>query len=90
MARRGSVTLSLPSDMLDHLGRICKAERRTRSQLVREALTWYLNRLPVEQPTPEEIAAIEEGREAIARGEHVTLDETIRALGVGPRPTILT
>ena len=54
----------------------------TRSALVEDALRWYLRirKLPYEQVTPEEIAAIERGRAEIARGEFVTFEEIKRDL----------
>ena len=61
--------------------RAAKKERRTRSELVREAIRWYLDRLPVEELTPEETARVEEGFAQIRRGEYVTLDRLLDDLG---------
>jgi len=37
--------------------------------------------LPIEEATPDEIAAMERGREEAARGEYVTLDELLDDMG---------
>ena len=71
------ISITLPSDMLEEVDRAKKREQRTRSELVREALRHYLyvRRVPMVDPTPEELRAIEAGEAEIARGEYVTLDE---------------
>ena len=74
-ARR--VTVSLPAELIEAADRAGARERRSRSDVVREALRWYLRvqELPWEDATPEEIEAIEEGRAQIARGEFVTHED---------------
>ena len=69
-----TVTISLPPAMAAELERIQKAEHRTRSELVREALRQYMRgaparaargriaELPEEEPLPDEFEAIEAGR----------------------------
>ena len=82
------MTISLPPAMAREFERVRKAEHRTQSELVREALRAYFNpelaariaRLPVYTPTKRELLAIEKGRAEIARGEYVTLDELFRDL----------
>ncbi len=66
-------TISLPPEMMAQLERTQKAEQRTRSELVREAFRLYLgsserrafeqwfDRIPWEEPTAEEMPAIERG-----------------------------
>ena len=74
--------------------RVRKAEHRTQSELVREALRAYFNpelaariaRLPVYTPTKRELRALEKGRAAMRRGEYYTLDEFFRALDRSRRP----
>jgi len=67
-----------------------RAEHRTRSELIREALRTYIaiRQFPDETPTPAELRAIRRGRAAYARGDYVTLDELRRreeAVGRSPR-----
>jgi predicted transcriptional regulator len=68
------MTVSLPPEMLRAVEKARKAEHRTRSELVREALRAYLG-IPIVTPTIEERAALARGRAEIARGEFVRLDE---------------
>ena len=73
-----TMTVSLPPDMIKQFERVRRAESRTRSELVREALRYYFSmvlRFPAVKPSKAELAAIRRGREAFARGEYVTLDE---------------
>ena len=87
MPSRAAMTISLPREMIREVERVRKAEHRTRSELVREALRVYLSRvrrLPVYVPTPRELREIEKGRRAMKRGEYLTLDELFENL-VGPR-----
>ena len=74
MAKTAKVTISLPEELLRKADAAGEREHRTRSELVREALRWYLriSTLPVSDPTPEEIAAIRAGRAEHARGETLT------------------
>lgn len=57
-----------------------RAEHRTRSELIREALRTYIamRRFPPETATPAELHAIRGGRSAYARGAYMTLDELRR------------
>jgi predicted transcriptional regulator len=88
MRTHQTMTVSLPPAMMRDVERVRKTERRTRSELVREALRLYFNpelaariaRLPVYTPTAAERRAIEKGRAEIARGEYVTVDELFRNL----------
>ncbi len=78
MRTRHAMTISLPPEMLEEFEQVRKAEHRTRSELVREALRGYFNRvraLPVYTPTAAELRAVEKGRAAIRRGDYYTLDE---------------
>ena len=89
MARTTStLTISLPPAMLAKLERVRKAEHRTRSELFREALrTYFSSRIPEVAPTAAELRAIRRGRAAVARGDHVMLDDVFHALGTAPRRT---
>lgn len=73
-----TMTVSLPPEMVKEFERVRKAESRTRSELVREALRYYFAmvlRFPAVEATKAELRAIRRGREAFARGEYVTLEE---------------
>ena len=75
--------------MLKQIERVRKAEQRTYSELVREALRTYfaMSRFPVETPTKPELATIKRGRIAVARGEFVNFDELLDDLATVPRTT---
>jgi predicted transcriptional regulator len=65
-----------------------KAEQRTRSELVREALRAYLTkRVPVVAASKAELAAIRRGRTEIENGEYITLDELLHGLAAPNRKT---
>ncbi len=82
MKTRQTMTISLPPAMVKEVERVCKAEHRTRSELVREALRTYMgDRFPVVAASPAELRAIRRGRMALRRGEYVTLDQILHDLG---------
>jgi predicted transcriptional regulator len=64
-----------------------KADHRTRSEVVREALRTYISirQFPHESPTASELRAIRCGEAAYRRGDYVTLDEYFRDLDRRPR-----
>ena len=65
-----------------------KAEQRTRSELIREALrTYFGTRFPVVQPSRAELAAIRQGRAEIKRGQYVNLDQLLNDLATANRKT---
>jgi metal-responsive CopG/Arc/MetJ family transcriptional regulator len=71
-----TMTISLPPAMAKQMERVQKEENRTRSELLREAWRQYFeSRYGVYQPTKAEAAAIKQGREALKRGEYITLGE---------------
>ena len=77
------ITVSLPRTMADRVEAVRKAEHRTRSELVREALRTYFALsayFPEEEATPAELRAIERGRRAVARGQYVTLNQLLYEL----------
>ena len=66
----------MPPEMVTEVDTVRRAEHRTRSELVREALrTYFVHRLPAAQATLAERAAMARGRAEFKRGESVTLDE---------------
>ena len=86
MRTTDTLTISLPPAMAKQMEKVQKEEHRTRSELLREALRQYVARrirhIPVVDPEPDEIEAIERGREAIRRGEYVTLDDLLHEMGI--------
>jgi metal-responsive CopG/Arc/MetJ family transcriptional regulator len=82
-----TLTISLPPPMVEELDRVRQREHRTRSELVREALRQYvaaserMQRIPVADPEPGELEAAQRGREAIKRGEFVTVDDLLHDVG---------
>ena len=82
MSRRATSTLTnlLPPDMAEKLEELRKAESRTQSELVCEALRTYFalySRFPAVAATRADLESIELGRAAFARGEYITLDQMI-------------
>ena len=78
------MTVSLPPEMLTRFETVRKAESRTRSELVREALRAYFEgRYPAVQPTDEELTAIRRGRAAFRRGDFAPLKEILDELEPG-------
>ena len=86
-----TVTVSLPPLLVDELDRISERERRTRSEILRDALRRYITvtergrMMPVEDALPEEIEAMHRADEEYARGECVRLEDLQHELGIKPR-----
>lgn len=79
-------TVSLPPAMARQVEQAMKAEQRTRSELVREALRVYLSRrIAVESPTSAEISAHRRGMAAYERADYVTLGEYLDGMDRRPR-----
>ena len=80
------MTVSLPPAMLEQFEKVRKAESRTRSELVREALRAYFeNRYPVAKASPAELRAIRRGRAEIKRGHYLTLEQLLHDLAASNR-----
>jgi predicted transcriptional regulator len=79
MRESTTFTVSLPPAMAKEIQRAMKAEHRTRSELVREALRIYLSArlIPAETPTPAEARAYRRGMAAYNRGDSMTLQEYV-------------
>jgi metal-responsive CopG/Arc/MetJ family transcriptional regulator len=78
MRSRQVIAVSLPREMMEQVEAIRKAEHRTRSELVREALRTYFalaRRFPEDDATPAEIRALERAKREFQRGEYVTLGQ---------------
>jgi predicted transcriptional regulator len=75
-----TLTISIPPEMAEKLDEVRKAESRTRSELVCEALRTYFafcSRFPVVEPTKADLKSIERGRAAFSDGECVALDQLL-------------
>ena len=71
-----TMTVSLPPALVRQFEAVRKAESRTRSELVREALRAYFeSRYPAVAPTRAEMAALRRGRAAFRKGDAVSLDQ---------------
>ena len=71
-----TMTVSLPPALVRQFEAVRKAESRTRSELVREALRAYFeSRYPSVQPTKAELAALRRGRAAFRKGDAVSLGQ---------------
>ncbi len=88
MRTRQTITISLPPEMAEQVEKTMRAEHRTRSELVREALRTYIaiRQFPQETPTPAELRAIRRGRVAYERGDYVTLDDLRAEEAMARRP----
>jgi len=75
MRESTTFTISLPPAMAKQVEQVRKAEHRTRSELVREALRVYLSGqlIPTEKPTGAEARAFRRGMVAYKRGDYVSL-----------------
>jgi Arc/MetJ-type ribon-helix-helix transcriptional regulator len=87
MRETSTFTVSLPPAMARQIEKVMKAEHRTRSELVREALRVYFNVrvLPTERPTAAEARAYRRGMAAYKRGDYVTLGDYVDAMDRSPR-----
>ncbi|MGP8155436.1 MAG: CopG family ribbon-helix-helix protein [Candidatus Acidiferrales bacterium] len=75
------MTISLPPAMVRQFERVRKAESRTRSELVREALRAYFERrYPAVPATKAELTALRRGRAAFRRGDAVPLGQFLHDL----------
>lgn len=82
MRTRQTMTISLPPAMVRDVDRVRKAESRTRSELVREALRHYFSGgFPVVTPTTTELTAIRRARAEIKAGKFVTLEQLLNGMG---------
>ena len=73
--------------MAQQVKQAMKAEHRTRSELVREALRVYLSGrvIPVELPTAAEARAYRRGMAAYKRGDYLTLNDYLDGRDRRPR-----
>ena len=87
MRETTTFTVSLPPAMAKEIDRAMKAEHRTRSELVREALRVYLSPrlIPSELPTPAEARAYRRGMAAYERRDSLTLQQYLNGMDRRPR-----
>lgn len=72
--------------MVDEMEKVRRAEHRTRSELIREALRAYIDgRRPSASPTKGELASIRKGRSEIRRGDFVTYEQLLDVLDTAGR-----
>jgi Arc/MetJ-type ribon-helix-helix transcriptional regulator len=78
------VTISLPAAMVKQADRQGRIEMRNRSEMMREALRYYLTRIPTDTATPAELRAFRRGKAEIARGDFVTLTNLVHDMDRHP------
>jgi Arc/MetJ-type ribon-helix-helix transcriptional regulator len=80
-----NLSISLPSKVRSQVDRAAKRGKRSRSEVVRDALQLYfkLHGIAGEEPTADERKAIAEGEHAYERGEFVSFEEWQHAVGLG-------
>jgi metal-responsive CopG/Arc/MetJ family transcriptional regulator len=81
-----AITTTLPPEEVAEFDRVRERQSLSRSQALREAIRWYIGAMrslpPAEDPLPGEVEAIRRGKEQIARGEYVRLEDLQRELGL--------
>jgi Arc/MetJ-type ribon-helix-helix transcriptional regulator len=82
-------SVSLPPAMAKQIEQAMKAEHRTRSELVREALRVYFSArlISIEAATATEGRAHRRGLAAYKRGDYVTLEAYLDGMNRRPRRT---
>jgi predicted transcriptional regulator len=81
-----TLTISLPPAMVAEVEKVRRAEHRTRSELIREALRAYIDeRYPSVAPSRGERAAAAKGREEVRRGRFVTYEQLLDVLDATDR-----
>jgi predicted transcriptional regulator len=76
-----TLTISLPPAMVAEVEKVRRAEHRTRSELIREALRAYFDgRYPSVPAGKAELASIRRGRAEIRRSDYVTYDQLLDIL----------
>jgi metal-responsive CopG/Arc/MetJ family transcriptional regulator len=86
-----TATISLPPQLVAELDRVRERERRSHSEILREALRRYITvaerdrMMPVEDARPQEIEAMRRADEEYVRGECVRLEDLQRELGLRTR-----
>jgi hypothetical protein len=86
-SKKRTITTTLPLDELAEFDRVCNRQFLSRSQALRDAICWYIGAMrslppAEEEPLPDKIEAIRRGKEQIARGEYIRLEDLQRELGL--------
>jgi Arc/MetJ-type ribon-helix-helix transcriptional regulator len=84
---RKMISVSIPEEMLPEIDNAARRERRSRSELIREALHRYLSSgrgrmIALDNAEPDEVEAGKRGRAQFARGEFVRLEDLQHDLGL--------
>ena len=87
---RKLISVSVPEAMIPEIDAAARHERRSRSELIREALRRYLAAdlsrvIPLEDAQADEIEAVRKGRAEFESGEFVRLEDLQRELGLPTR-----
>ncbi len=80
-----AISIDLPEETVRELDALAASKHCSRAEVLQDAIERIarqarIDAIPEDDPTPDEIAAIERGQEAYARGEYVTLEEVLRDL----------
>jgi Arc/MetJ-type ribon-helix-helix transcriptional regulator len=80
-----NLSISLPSKVRSQVDRAAKRGKRSRSEVVRDALQLYfkLHGIAGEEPTADERKALAAGERAYERGDFISFDEWQNAVGLG-------
>jgi metal-responsive CopG/Arc/MetJ family transcriptional regulator len=87
---RKMISVSIPEEMLPEIDNAARRERRSRSELIREALHRYLQPGPgrliaLRNAEADEMEAVKRGRAQFERGDFVRLEDLQRDLGLPTR-----
>ena len=81
-----TMTISLPPSMVKEFEKVRNAERRSRAELGREALRYYIeSRFRIVEPTKAELAALNRGRREIEKGDFISFEQLVDDLAAANR-----
>ena len=84
-----TIATSLLGEELDELDRVRERQNLSRSQALRQAGRWYIGAMrhlpPPEEPLPDELQALREAEEEVARGGGRPLRDVLRDLDRRPK-----
>jgi len=80
-----AISVDLPEETVRDLDALAASKQQSRSQVVQEAVDRVVRQaridsIPADDPTPDEVAAIERGRKARERGDLVSWEDVKRRL----------
>ena len=82
------ISVSIPEEMLPEIDDAARRERRSRSEVIREALRRYLSSgrmIALDDARPDEAEAVARGRTEFERGDFIRLEDLQRDLGLPTR-----